>query len=78
MDYNSWIIKGPTDPFYDDHLPYPLEGDWYEKGYRLLEDVSDDGIGDDGIELEGQGDSEGDEMQTDSEDELYSQFSIEI
>ena len=78
MDYNLWIIKGPTDPFYDDHLPYPLEGDWYEKGYRLLEDVSDDGIGDDSIELEGQGDSEGDEMQTDSEDELYSQFSIEI
>ena len=78
MGYNLWIIKGPTDPFYDDHLPYPLEGDWYEKGYSLLENVSDDGIDDDSIEVDGQSDSEGDEMQTDSEEDLGSQYSVEI
>ena len=78
LDYKSWMLKGFTDPFYDDHLPYPLEGDWYEKGYSLLENVSDDGIDDDSIEVDGQSDSEGDEMQTDSEEDLGSQYSVEI
>ena len=38
----------------------------------------DDGIDDDSIEVDGQSDSEGDEMQTDSEEDLGSQYSVEI
>ena len=72
------MLKGHTDPFSDDHLSSPSEGDWHEKGYRLLEDISDVEIDDDDIELEGRGDSGGDEMQTDHEEDLGSQFSVEI
>ena len=72
------MLKGHVNPFSDDRLSSPSEGNWYEKGYRLLEDISDVEIDDDDIELEGRGDSEGDEMQTDHEEDLGSQFSVEI
>ena len=35
------MLKGHTDPFSDDHLSSPSEGEWHEKGYRLLEGMSD-------------------------------------
>ena len=72
------MLKGHTDPFSDDHLSSPSEGDWHEKGYRLLEGMSDIEIDDDSMESEGRGDSEGDETQTDSEEDHSSQFSVEI
>ena len=92
LDYNLWMMKGPTDPFYDDQLSSPLEGDWYEKGYRLLgnvldneiddedkdEDDDDDDDDDDDVELEPRSDSEGNEMQVDAEEDFGSQLSIEI
>ena len=78
LDYNIWMLKGPTDPFYDDHLSSPFEDDWYEKGYRLLQDMSGDEVDDVDIVLETKGDSEVDDMQTDSEEDIGSQFSVEI